>query len=73
MGDTDISHAVEERLSAIEARLDALDGGPDTEEETDGEDGENGETEVEPATTRRRGRKAQAEETVVTDETEVSY
>jgi hypothetical protein len=27
-GDTDISHAVEQRLVAIEARLDALDGGP---------------------------------------------
>jgi hypothetical protein len=27
-GDSDISHAVEDRLTAIEVRLDALDGGP---------------------------------------------
>lgn len=32
MPDEDISHAVEERLSAIEARLDALDGGSVPEE-----------------------------------------
>jgi hypothetical protein len=31
-GDSDISHAVEDRLTAIEARLDALDGGASTEE-----------------------------------------
>ena len=36
-GDTDISHAVETRLTAIEARLDALDGGPEEEREGEGE------------------------------------
>ena len=34
-GDTDISHAVEARLSAIEERLDALDGGEKDEDDID--------------------------------------
>ena len=33
--DNDISHAVEDRLSAIEARLDKLDGGPPEEPPTE--------------------------------------
>lgn len=33
MGDNDVSHYVEQRLTAIEQRLDALDGGPDEEAE----------------------------------------
>ena len=38
--DNDISHAVEERLAAIEARLDALDGGSigDPKEEVEEEE-----------------------------------
>lgn len=73
--DNDISHAVEERLVAIEARLDALDGGPQ-QEESEYEDDEETDTSnlyvPSPTTTTRRSRRSQPveEPNVTPDNTE---
>jgi hypothetical protein len=67
--DHDISHYVEERFNALEARVDALDGGP--EQQGDSEEEDEDSEEEEPATpqppTSRRGRRS----TVTVPETEV--
>jgi len=68
MMDNDISHAVEARLTAIEERLDALDGGVQPVEEEVVEEDE------EPApTTRRGGRRKKVEEEPVVVEEVVEY
>jgi hypothetical protein len=66
--DTDISHAVEERLAAIEARLDALEGNPVEEDEPEVEQPDVIEDTPQPRS--YRGRRGTTVEETVTETTE---
>ena len=65
-GDSDISHAVEDRLVAIESRLDALEG-DSTPPEEEGEDDSVGESVEELPTTSYSSRRSRSKTTASAD------
>lgn len=77
-GDTDISHAVEERLLAIEARLDELEGNKEEPEQLPEEEESTTDTDepydpskpIETTTSRRGGRRTYSNPVETTETTE---